>query len=179
MNNKNNNSYKKEKKKKKDNETMSLVAENMLENNFFKLQEMIEGSYKNSIKKSDRDQYRQYTPRMLWGNPCKFFPTTPLSVYQSPELFEKLHLDTLFFIFYYQPGTYQQHLAAKELKKKSWKYHKKYTTWLLPDFNTIKVLNEQVEHGTYVSFDYVSTWSKQLKKNFSFEYIHLEDEITI
>ncbi|ETW18224.1 hypothetical protein PFFVO_02740 [Plasmodium falciparum Vietnam Oak-Knoll (FVO)] len=123
----------------------------------FKLQEMIEGSYKNSIKKSDRDQYRQYTPRMLWGNPCKFFPTTPLSVYQSPELFEKLHLDTLFFIFYYQPGTYQQHLAAKELKKKSWKYHKKYTTWLLPDFNTIKILNEQVEHGTYVSFDYVSS----------------------
>ncbi|KNG74566.1 hypothetical protein PFMG_00665 [Plasmodium falciparum IGH-CR14] len=172
MNNKNNNSYKKD-KKKKDNETMSLAAENMLENNFFKLQEMIEGSYKNSIKKSDRDQYRQYTPRMLWGNPCKFFPTTPLSVYQSNIRKKKINKLLVFH------GTYQQHLAAKELKKKSWKYHKKYTTWLLPDFNTIKILNEQVEHGTYVSFDYVSTWSKQLKKNFSFEYIHLEDEITI
>jgi CCR4-NOT transcriptional regulation complex NOT5 subunit len=26
--------------------------------------------------------------------------------------------DTLFFIFYYQQGTYQQYLAARELKKK-------------------------------------------------------------
>lgn len=48
----------------------------------FKLQELIEVSYKNCIKKSDRDLFRQYTPRMLWGNPCKYFPTTPLSEFQ-------------------------------------------------------------------------------------------------
>jgi hypothetical protein len=26
-------------------------------------------------------------------------------------------MDSLFFVFYYQPGTYQQYLAAKQLKK--------------------------------------------------------------
>jgi hypothetical protein len=26
-------------------------------------------------------------------------------------------------------GTYQQYLAARELKKQSWRYHKKYMTW--------------------------------------------------
>jgi len=30
-------------------------------------------------------------------------------------------VDTLFFIFYFQQGTYQQYLAAKELKKASWR----------------------------------------------------------
>ena len=32
---------------------------------------------------------------------------------QTPAFFERLNVDTLFFIFYYQPGTYQQHLAAR------------------------------------------------------------------
>nr|GFB45763.1 CCR4-Not transcription complex subunit 3 isoform X1 [Tanacetum cinerariifolium]GFB47159.1 CCR4-Not transcription complex subunit 3 isoform X1 [Tanacetum cinerariifolium] len=32
--------------------------------------------------------------------------------------------DTLFFDIYHQ-----QYLAAKELKKPSWRYHKKYNTW--------------------------------------------------
>ncbi|SBS84280.1 CCR4-NOT transcription complex subunit 5, putative [Plasmodium malariae] len=116
---------------------------------------------------------------MLWGNPCKYFPTTPLSEFQSPKLFEKLHLDTLFFIFYYQAGTYQQHLAAKELKKKSWKYHKKYTTWFLPYDNNVTISNDKMEQGTYLSFDYESTWSKQIKNDFSFDHKYLEDEITV
>ncbi|KMZ81028.1 hypothetical protein PVIIG_04546 [Plasmodium vivax India VII] len=119
-----------------------------------KLEELIESSYTNCIKKSDRDHFRH------------------------PQLFEKLPLDTLFFIFYYQPGTYQQHLAAKELKKRSWKYHKKYTTWFLPCDNNTRMLNDKTEQGTYLSFDYESTWSKQLKEEFSFEHMYLEDEIT-
>ena len=32
--------------------------------------------------------------------------------------------DTLFFIFYFQQGTYQQYLAAKELKKLAWRCQK-------------------------------------------------------
>ncbi|SCO72202.1 CCR4-NOT transcription complex subunit 5, putative [Plasmodium vivax] len=143
-----------------------------------KLEELIESSYTNCIKKSDRDHFRQYAPRVMCGNPCEHFPSTPLSDFQSPQLFEKLPLDTLFFIFYYQPGTYQQHLAAKELKKKSWKYHKKYTTWFLPCDNNTRMLNDKTEQGTYLSFDYESTWSKQLKEEFSFEHMYLEDEIT-
>lgn len=44
-------------------------------------------------------------------------------------MFEKLNTDTLFLIFYYQQGTYQQYLAARELKRQSWRFHKKYMTW--------------------------------------------------
>lgn len=44
-------------------------------------------------------------------------------------MFEKLNTDTLFLIFYYQQGSYQQYLAARELKRQSWRYHKKYMTW--------------------------------------------------
>ncbi|VWU50317.1 CCR4-NOT transcription complex subunit 5, putative [Hepatocystis sp. ex Piliocolobus tephrosceles] len=158
---------------------VSLSAQKLLESNTSHLLELIACSYKNRIKTSDRDQFKQYIPRMLWGNPCTHFPTTPLSDFQSPELFERFDLDTLFFIFYYQSGTYQQHLASKELKKKSWKYHKKYTTWFLPYDNNIQVLNDKTEKGTYLSFDYESTWSKQLKENFTFEHIYLEDEVTV
>jgi hypothetical protein len=32
-------------------------------------------------------------------------------------VFDKLDMDTLFFIFYFQTGTLQQYLAARELKK--------------------------------------------------------------
>ncbi|EUD67508.1 hypothetical protein C922_02214 [Plasmodium inui San Antonio 1] len=166
------------KRKQVSDEKLSMSAQRLLERNTLKLQELIESSYTNCIKKSDRDHFRQYTPRVMCGNPCEYFPSTPLSDFQSPQLFEKLPLDTLFFIFYYQPGTYQQHLAAKELKKKSWKYHKKYTTWFLPCDNNTRMLNDKTEQGTYLSFDYESTWSKQLKEAFSFEYMYLEDEIT-
>lgn len=55
------------------------------------------------------------------------FPTVPM--FNRKENFEKFDLDTLFFVFYYQPGTYSQYLAAVELKKKNWKFHKKYKTW--------------------------------------------------
>jgi len=41
----------------------------------------------------------------------------PTRTYEDAAMFEKYDLDTLFFIFYYQQGSYQQHLAAKELKK--------------------------------------------------------------
>ena len=45
---------------------------------------------------------------------------TPAAVRRRPQQF---------FIFYQQQGTYQQYLAARELKKQSWRYHKKYLTW--------------------------------------------------
>ncbi|WBY59053.1 CCR4-NOT transcription complex subunit 5 [Plasmodium yoelii yoelii] len=64
------------------NSKLSKSTQMLLERNSLKLQELIEGSYKNCIIKSDREQYRQYIPRMLWGNPCKYFPTTPLLEFQ-------------------------------------------------------------------------------------------------
>jgi hypothetical protein len=38
-------------------------------------------------------------------------------------------MQALFFSFYYQPGTFQQYLAARELKRQSWRYHKQHSAW--------------------------------------------------
>mmetsp|Transcript_6579 Transcript_6579/g.6437 ORF Transcript_6579/g.6437 Transcript_6579/m.6437 type:complete len:142 (-) Transcript_6579:172-597(-) len=48
------------------------------------------------------------------GHPS--YPKRPF--FTNPAQYKKLEVDTLFFIFYHQPGTYQQFLASKELKGK-------------------------------------------------------------
>ena len=37
----------------------------------------------------------------------------------NENIIEKLDIDTLFFIFYFQKGTFEEYMAAKELKKKN------------------------------------------------------------
>lgn len=56
------------------------------------------------------------------------FVQAPAHFSQS-AFFASLEPDTLFFIFYHLQGTYQQYLAARELKKQAWRFHKKYLTW--------------------------------------------------
>ena len=56
-------------------------------------------------------------------------PQTKLPVLDNPALFEKLDTEALFFAFYYMPGTHQQYLAARELKRQSWRYHKQHGAW--------------------------------------------------
>jgi hypothetical protein len=50
-------------------------------------------------------------------------------------------------------GTYQQYLAARELKKQSWRYHKKYNTWF-QRHEEPKITTDEYEMGTYVYFDF-------------------------
>lgn len=50
-------------------------------------------------------------------------------------------------------NTYQQYLAAKELKKQSWRYHKKFNTWF-QRHEEPKIANDDFEQGTYVYFDF-------------------------
>ena len=57
------------------------------------------------------------------------YPSTKMPILDNPALFEKLDTEALFFAFYYQPGTYQQWLAARELKRQSWRYHKQHGAW--------------------------------------------------
>lgn len=166
---------KKNEKKKKETKKAFDSPEELHKQNTSYLEKLIEASYRNQVINSDMSLYRQYTPRILCNNSSPEFPKSPLKNFQSPELFSKFHLDTLFFIFYYQPGTYQQHLAAKELKKKYWKYHTKYTTWFQPQ-NDVRIINDAIERGTFMSFDYEATWSKQVKTDFIFERIFCEDE---
>ncbi len=57
------------------------------------------------------------------------YPAAKLLAVENPALFEKLDTEALFFAFYYQPGSYQQYLAARELKRQSWRYHKQHAAW--------------------------------------------------
>lgn len=50
---------------------------------------------------------KQYQPANPYPTP-NYYPQQPLAVFDNPVLFEKFDMDALFFIFYYQQGTYQQ-----------------------------------------------------------------------
>ena len=122
------------------------------------------------------ERTQSYTPK----NPYKThaaFPIHTASVIENPILFEKLPTDSLFLAFYYQQGSHQQYLAAKQLKKQSWRYHKKYMTWF-QRHDEPKTTTEEFEEGTYVYFDYESGWCPRLKSEFKFEYCYLEDDIS-
>lgn len=60
--------------------------------------------------------------------PKRYFPTTAMCNRQSN--FQRMDLESLFFAFYYQQGTYQQYLAALELKKRGWEFHIRFQTWI-------------------------------------------------
>lgn len=112
------------------------------------------------------------------------FPTVAASVFDNRAIFEKFDPDTLFFIFYYQQGTYQQYLAARELKRQGWRFHKKYLTWF-QRHEEPRVSTDTYETGTFVYFDYANVvprgqgtgWCQRIKSEFVFEYRFLEDEL--
>jgi CCR4-NOT transcription complex subunit 3 len=93
------------------------------------------------------------------GHPS--FPTQQSPIMENPALFERLPMDTLFLSFYYQQGSYQQYLAARQLKKHSWRFHKKYMTWF-QRHEEPKETTDDFEEGTYVYFDYESGKFTQL-----------------
>jgi CCR4-NOT transcription complex subunit 3 len=95
-----------------------------------------------------------------------YYPQSPLTLFQNtPSLFEKFKLDTLFFIFYYRAGTLQQYLASRELKRKSWRFHNKYQTWFQRHEEPTEV-TDAYEQGTYLYFDYEATWTQKKTENF-------------
>ena len=109
-------------------------------------------------------------------NTPSIFPSEPSAVIHRPDLYDKLDVDTLFFIFYFQQGSYQQYLAAAQLKKQSWRYHKKYKTWFQRHEEPTETTDEY-ERGTYVYFDFESGWCQRIKAEFTFEYDFLEDDL--
>ncbi|KAJ2078659.1 general negative regulator of transcription subunit 5 [Coemansia sp. RSA 988] len=104
----------------------------------------------------------------------RYYPQTALPVMEHPGMASRLDLDTLFFAFYYQPNTYQQYLAAKELNRQSWRFHKKYLTWF-QRYEEPSDITDDYEQGTYLYFDYEGAWCQRKKSEFRFEYQFLED----
>jgi len=116
---------------------------------------------------------RVYFPR----NPVRVpdsFPLQPNPRCEEPEFVTNYDVDTLFFMFHYSQGTHQQYLAAQELKKRSWRYHKKFLTWFQRHTEPIEATNEY-EKGAYIYFDYETSWCQRVKNDFCFEYQYLED----
>ncbi|KAJ2320532.1 general negative regulator of transcription subunit 5 [Coemansia sp. Cherry 401B] len=120
----------------------------------------------------------QERPKALGGRAQvatpSYYPQTALPVIEHPGMASRLELDTLFYAFYYQQNTYQQYLAAKELNRQSWRFHKKYLTWF-QRYEEPNDITDDYEQGTYIYFDYEGAWCQRKKADFRFEYQFLDD----
>lgn len=125
---------------------------------------------------AESERTKTYTPRNPFSTPPSF-PANPPASFDSAAFMEKVDLDTLFFVFFHQPNTHQQYLAARELKRQSWRYHKKYHTWF-QRHEEPRTTTDDYEVGTYVYFDFETNWGQRIKPNFTFEYAFLEDEVS-
>ena len=106
----------------------------------------------------DAERPRHYRPQNPFPYSPQHYPQEPLAIFDDPRLYNRIDTDTLFYLFYYRQGTYQQLLAAKALKSQSWRFHKQYSTWF-QRHEEPKSITEEYEQGTYRFFDYESTWS--------------------
>uniref|UniRef100_A0A8C6U1Q3 CCR4-NOT transcription complex subunit 3 n=1 Tax=Neogobius melanostomus TaxID=47308 RepID=A0A8C6U1Q3_9GOBI len=135
-------------------------------------QAMEEAAWTHMPHPSDSERIRQY----LMRNPCPTLPfhhQVPPPHSDSVEFYQRLSTETLFFIFYYLEGTKAQYLAAKALKKQSWRFHTKYMMWF-QRHEEPKTITDEFEQGTYIYFDY-EKWGQRKKEGFTFEYRYLED----
>ncbi|KAL6540411.1 hypothetical protein OROMI_024294 [Orobanche minor] len=139
-----------------DNISTPTVNSGGMHDQLYSLQ-MLEGAYYRLPQPKDSERAKTYTPRHPTVTPPSY-PQVQAPIVNNPAFWERLGADTygtdtLFFSFYYQQNTYQQYLAAKELKKQSWRYHRKYNTWF-QRHEEPKVATDDFEQGTYVYFDF-------------------------
>lgn len=123
-------------------------------------QRMLEASQRDAPVTVDAEPRKVYKPDMplSYATTYSNYPQEPLDILDNPQLYQRIDPDTLFYVFYYKQGTYQQYLAAKALKDQSWRFHKQYQTWF-QRHEEPKAITEEFEQGTYRFFDYESTWS--------------------
>ncbi|KAM0751322.1 hypothetical protein T439DRAFT_325465 [Meredithblackwellia eburnea MCA 4105] len=81
--------------------------------------------------------------------------------------------ETLFFLFYNHPRDVLQELAAVELYKHNWRYHKELRLWLTKEVGTEATQKTQsYERGSYIFFD-PSLWER-VRKDFVLVFDNLE-----
>jgi CCR4-NOT transcription complex subunit 3 len=146
-------------------------------NSSHSVQRLLTASLNNCPEPGDAEKPRHYKPQNLYNTPI-YYPQEPLPIFDDPRLYDtgRIDTDTLFYIFYYRQGTWQQFLAAKSLKSQSWRFHKQYQTWF-QRHEEPKTITEEFEQGTYRFFDYESTWMNRRKADFKFVYKYLEDDL--
>ncbi|XP_042393970.1 general negative regulator of transcription subunit 3-like isoform X2 [Zingiber officinale] len=151
--------------------------------------QMLEAAYYKLPQSRDSERAKTYVPRHPAITPASY-PQTQAPIIDNPAFWERSGLDpmgtdALFFAFYYQQNTPQQYLAARELKRQFWRFHKKFNTWF-QRHEEPKVTNDNFERGNYVYFDFHIAndgsqhgWCQRIKTDFTFEYDFLEDELVV
>ena len=102
---------------------------------------------------SDSERLRHYLPRSPYPTPPYYPQTVPLAS-DNLDFFHRLSTETLFFIFYYLEGTKAQYLAAKALKKQSWRFHTKYMMWFQRHEEPKTITEEYEQVGWPVAYYY-------------------------
>ncbi|XP_062215068.1 uncharacterized protein LOC133915783 isoform X2 [Phragmites australis] len=149
--------------------------------------QMLEAAYHRLPQQKDSERAKNYVPRHPTVTPASY-PQIQAPIVSNPTFWERIGSDTLatdmlFFAFYYQQNTYQQYLAARELKKQSWRFHRRFNTWFQRHVEP-QVTTDEYERGSYVYFDFHVTddgsgWCQRIKNDFTFEYNYLEDELPV
>ncbi|KIY63476.1 hypothetical protein CYLTODRAFT_403191 [Cylindrobasidium torrendii FP15055 ss-10] len=142
--------------------------------NHEQVHKILEGGMANRPEPHDTEKPKYYVPRHQFHT-ASYYPQTPLALLSTQAIFQQLDVETLFYVFYYLPGTYQQYLAAKELKRQSWRFHIKYLTWF-QRHSEPQAITEDYEQGVYVYFDWEGSWCQRKKSDFRFEYRYLSEE---
>lgn len=104
-------------------------------------------------------------------------------------------LKTLFFAFYYQQETYQQYLAAVELKKMGWLFNKRHETWfngLSNQYHTSaeiqnaiaknrsKPMDKLRDQGRFQYFEFEAQWMvKDTGEHVEIDLTQFENEIIV
>ncbi|KAI5449003.1 general negative regulator of transcription subunit 5 [Naganishia albida] len=125
----------------------------------------------------DASRPNYYRPKNPYPTP-DYYPQKPHASMVDQHLAQKMskmELDTLFFIFYYKPNTYEQWLAARELRQRSWRFHKQYLTWF-QRYSQPQAITDDYEQGQYTYFDWEGRWTFLRKADFRFMYAYLSDE---
>jgi hypothetical protein len=66
-------------------------------------------------------------------------------------------------------------LAARELRQRSWRFHKQYLTWF-QRYSQPQAITDEYEQGQYTYFDWEGRWTFLRKADFRFMYVYLSDE---
>ncbi|KAJ6567206.1 Not1 N-terminal domain, CCR4-Not complex component-domain-containing protein [Mycena vulgaris] len=142
--------------------------------NLDQVHKMLEGGYSNVPQPQDTEKPKYYVPRNPYPT-ASYYPQSPHPLLSTAAIYSQLDVETLFYVFYFLPGTYQQYLAAKELKRQSWRFHVKYLTWF-QRHSEPQAITEEYEQGVYVYFDWEGSWCQRKKSDFRFEYRYLSED---
>jgi len=142
--------------------------------NLDQVHKMLEGGYSNIPQPQDTEKPKYYIPRNPYPT-AAYYPQSPHPLLSTAAIYSQLDVETLFYVFYFLPGTYQQYLAAKELKRQSWRFHVKYLTWF-QRHSEPQAITEEYEQGVYVYFDWEGSWCQRKKADFRFEYRYLSED---